>query len=460
MDWILSNINVMLIIMTWMILITTLTGSIGLLMWWYIGKYLKKLGYTLLFYHLLWLVVALFIVPVSFIFICVIEKLYGIWGGRLFLPTPMINTTCQTAISFWSVGAVGVICKNIYEKINLYKICKNSIPCEVDKQQKFRDICDQLNIDFDKIKVYQNYSMQIPMIVGLFYPKIIIPVKDYTQNELDTIFKHELTHYQQKDIWLKHFVMFISCVQFFNPLVWWLHKVVKKWSEFACDYKACDISGGMKNYFGIILIMMEETEGVRSYFSSNLVENKNELLERVEFMKKAMREKTKYRGKACFLGVVLLLTSSMSVLAASAETADQYINLYFATEEAVKEELTEKDYLEHEEVLDDNIVQNIGEFGLVGRSSAFLWNVQANSLTKSSQFYVEAGKEICVSAFLDPTDKTVKLGIIDTSATKRYVTGSDSISHDFSITKSGYYRIFVENTNSVSVTADGYYTIR
>ena len=39
----------------------------------------------------------------------------------------------------------------------------------------------------------------------------------------------------------------------------------------------------------------------------------------------------------------------------------------------------------------------------------------------------------------------------------RYVEGTGSLSHDFAITSSGHYRVFVQNKSSVQINAAGSY---
>lgn len=75
----------------------------------------------------------------------------------------------------------------------------------------------------------------------------------------------------------------------------------------------------------------------------------------------------------------------------------------------------------------------------------------------SNQFWVTKGQTIHVAATSTPDSSKFWIGIMDGLNNARYVEGSGSLSHDFSITSSGHYRVFVQNKSSVQINAVGSY---
>ncbi len=71
----------------------------------------------------------------------------------------------------------------------------------------------------------------------------------------------------------------------------------------------------------------------------------------------------------------------------------------------------------------------------------------------TAYFSVSSGSSIQINATLS---KSGNVGIIDADGYVRYVTGT-RINHSFSISKSNAYCVFVQNLNSVSITATGSY---
>jgi beta-lactamase regulating signal transducer with metallopeptidase domain len=74
-----------------------------------------------------------------------------------------------------------------------------------------------------------------PMLIGLFAPIILLPNREISTDELDYAFRHELTHYRHRDLWVHLLLMLVSAIHWFNPLVYHLIKVVRTECETACD---------------------------------------------------------------------------------------------------------------------------------------------------------------------------------------------------------------------------------
>ena len=179
-----------------------------------------------------------------------------------------------------------------------------------------------------------------------------------------------------------------------------------------------------------------------------------------------MRNLEKRKKKPVVLAVLLslgvVMSCSVSVVAAADEIGKQYQKWYTETVTEVEEKLEEP--VEYEEFTDhgpaDGIVEEEAETIPKGRSVGFEWTVKGNTSKKTSGFSAAKGQKISVNVWVTPGTKSVKVGIVDSSGTRTYVTGKDSINHDFSIKKKDTYRVFVENTNASSVDVDGSYAVR
>lgn len=94
-----------------------------------------------------------------------------------------------------------------------------------------------------------------------------------------------------------------------------------------------------------------------------------------------------------------------------------------------------------------NIVEN--------RANSRTFNMTVASARRhtTTYFSVSSGGYIQIRATLS---KSGNVGIIDADGYVRYVTGT-SINHSFAISQSNAYCVFVQNLNSVSITATGSY---
>ena len=56
-----------------------------------------------------------------------------------------------------------------------------------------------------------------PMLVGLLRPQLILPELELSQEELEGVLSHELTHWRHRDLWIKWLAALAVCVHWFNP---------------------------------------------------------------------------------------------------------------------------------------------------------------------------------------------------------------------------------------------------
>lgn len=445
------------------VLLTSLTGSIVLLVWNFIGKGLEWLGYLDIRYSLLKLVLVFFVLPICYLMITWIVQIWSEWdGGVLFLQTPALLRGCSIFCAVWFAG-IGIfgswylLLLTMLRKRYRGKIME----CSEDEIQEFLFVCDMLGIPPGQVEVWRNYGIVVAELTGIRHPAVMIPVEKYTGEDLRTIFVHELIHYKQKDIWIKHAVTIILIFHFFNPVVWWLHFSIRRWSEHACDRKACEHTGGMDSYFDTITEMVTDVGTVKAYFTVQQVEDEHQLLERVVHMKKFIGFQKKSPVAAAVVCGVLVAVSSVTVCAASAGMAGQYRNFYQAS---VVEEVENMDIMELEEFEETpgigTSVEEEGELQEMVRSIAtFAWTVSGNVLKKTPEFDAKSGGSISVTA-VAPADKYVNVGIIEPDGMKRYVREKGDIYHEFALDQTGKYRVFVENKNAGAVDVEGSYIVR
>ena len=177
-------------------------------------------------------------------------------------------------------------------------------------------------------------------------------------------------------------------------------------------------------------------------------------------MQKMRKTKKKPLVWVLALSAVLVFGASLSVFAATTETARQYEKWFDAT--VVMNEIEPPAPLPH--YTDDGpapgiIVEEDGFEQVTPRTANIEWTVGANTQKSTGKFYVSAGSIIAVTVSIEPSNKTVKAGVIWPDGTRDYVTGSGVLYAPFTAPSSGYYKVFVENGNSTSVTVEGSYIV-
>lgn len=88
---------------------------------------------------------------------------------------------------------------------------------------------------YRRIWVYSCRCCSSPMLIGFIFPKIIIPDKDFSDNDLSLILKHEYAHFLRGDLWYKLLLCLVRSLHVFNPLVHLMIIQANRDIEFSCD---------------------------------------------------------------------------------------------------------------------------------------------------------------------------------------------------------------------------------
>lgn len=86
------------------------------------------------------------------------------------------------------------------------------------------------------------------------------------------------------------------------------------------------------------------------------------------------------------------------------------------------------------------------------------WDIPSGSnATATEACSMEAGQTININVAVSPASSSVRVGIVDSNGTFRYVLAtSGSVNHDFSITTRGTYYVCVMNGSSNDVSVAGF----
>lgn len=130
------------------------------------------------------------------------------------------------------VFIVIVIVQNYKLNRRIYSVCH----LLNDKERlKVLSWCKQELMIKKEIPVYICDYACTPFISGIFKPRIVLPNIEFRKSELRYVFLHELTHWKNHDAWIKHLVLFINVVHWFNPLVYMIRRDIDSFCESFCD---------------------------------------------------------------------------------------------------------------------------------------------------------------------------------------------------------------------------------
>lgn len=150
------------------------------------------------------------------------------------LPNETFNIL-QMIFVVWAAGAVLFIIKTAVEQYAFMSAVKRlSRPAGAKVDKLIDGLTDMLSI-WQAVKAVELSEVSTPMIVGFFSPTIILPKREFSEEELRLILKHELIHFKSRDLFIKAFILLSHGVNWFNPFFGLFARTAMQECEMYCD---------------------------------------------------------------------------------------------------------------------------------------------------------------------------------------------------------------------------------
>ncbi|MGL5331013.1 MAG: M56 family metallopeptidase [Peptostreptococcaceae bacterium] len=148
------------------------------------------------------------------------------------------------------------------------------------------------------ISVIINDTIRTPALCKIIKPKILFPqdMIDLSENEIEHIILHELAHHKRYDILINYLLIFLQCVHWFNPFIWYFFKKIKEDMELGADEMAVSVleEDEHRNYGRTIITIIERVSVIpKNVGALGMADDKNLLKKRINMIKKAKIFKNK-----------------------------------------------------------------------------------------------------------------------------------------------------------------------
>lgn len=380
----------------------------------------------------------------------------------LSVSTVFINKVFMVLFFIWVGGVLYLLVSQLHTWYYYRHMKKGRMAVPVEYFELLRKLCMEMKLKYS-IHLYQGYGVKSPFIIGVIHPQIYLPVKDFSMEDLEMILYHELIHYKQGDTFWKPIFGFVGNIYWFNPLSRLLWTEATRWAEVSCDTYCCQEKFEKKKYFTLLLNMGSVDSFHLSGYAPMWTEGGNELRWRINFMKGYVLKKTNI-AVVIAIAVVSLLGGSISAHAATQGIKKIYQEAYLNTVEETEETLNDENELqEYEGTLDEfkgmKIIEHLDEQkNALSKVGTIDWTVNSKTIHYTTGFHISAGGKIAVAIGITQSDEIVTVGILKPDGKTSYVQGKNIISHTFSASKTGTYKVFVSNTTEAKVTVGGSYT--
>lgn len=437
-------------------MLNALTGSCVFICFKLLEKLLEKRGLIKMSVRLLRFVILSFLIPIVFV-----SLIYAYDDNVIFAQDDPLPYVFGILLLIWAVGWGKALIHSIQIHKRLKYLINTACMCEkevVDTKEIWRK---KLKIR-QKIEVKYSYTIATPIICRVLKPVILLPARDYSREELDVIFVHELMHCKHKDILWKQLCAFARIVFWWNPLIQRFVYVVDSWNESYCDYAVTQVLKDKKQYFTTVCRLGIQPFQKGAYLCAALYEDKNQLKTRI-YRIKAMQDTNKKAAAQISVVMILLLVSFGSVVLIT----QGYHRIYMSTIMMLGD-IQQEIYLKEGGAETRDIIMNLKEYDHIrwnkklpvvkmkenikkGNYNAFFQKLKSQNRMESNWIYLKKG-EIVSFNLQDMQDETLNKrdtdfisGIMDVNGRERYVMASSQILHDFEVQKEGRYKFFIEN---------------
>lgn len=217
----------------------------------------------------------------------------------------------EVTVGLWIAGALTVCIREIYLCQRDRRTWRSWVHVH---NERVVSAATALGIPLERIVVTP--AVGVPMVSGLFHPRIYLPDADLTDEDWTWVLKHEQTHVKKGDLWIKLLYLVLEGLFFWNPLVPMLEDNLSDLLEFRCDYfvtRNCTDDEKRAYLLAILHVLQhakakEEKEKrsrkSRSHMSAFMVANDSERLlrERVDAVENP-------RPKRPFLHIIMAVVS-------------------------------------------------------------------------------------------------------------------------------------------------------
>ncbi len=218
-------------------------------------------------------------------------------------------------LTVWAVGAgISLAATLVSYRLFTVRVRRSLSPATREDRRVYRLLPGR------KPRLYRCAAFETPLMFGVLRPVITLPEREYDEELLRNILRHELLHYRRRDTLYKWFAVAVLSAQWFNPLSYLIRRELSRACELSCDELLLrDMDRADKLSYGNTLLNMAATSSLPAgVVATTFSTEKRNLKERLEQIMKYKRSGA--RLLAAVLTLVLVLGCGLAAGPAAAAT--------------------------------------------------------------------------------------------------------------------------------------------
>ena len=220
----------------------------------------------------------------------------------------------------WLVGILAMILLVIKSVSRLNAMKKSALPLQNKTVRILYHNCLKEMKIKRNIPVYSTAFLKSPVIVGLFNPRIYLPIhliSDFNAADMRYMLLHELQHYRHKDALASYLMNFFGVLYWCNPCVWYALKEMRNEREVACDTSVLKLldESDYENYGNTLINFAEKVSLTPFPFAAGISGSMKQMQQRIanisSYKKPSVFRKLKGFTAFVTIGVILFALAPM-----------------------------------------------------------------------------------------------------------------------------------------------------
>ncbi len=227
-------------------------------------------------------------------------------------PKPVFTIASAGAlIALWVAGMAFRAAALLFGERRLrLAMAHNTLPTDARTRDIYDACCAELGIAH-KLPLQSMAGIYSPALTVSLKPMILLPANitdTLTDAQLACALRHELTHYRRRDHLLMLLLRLLTCVYWFNPIVWLMKRELMKDMETACDSAVTARLNGTerREYAMTLLALFSQPCRANSVLGMALSSAEKDAERRVRGVFGAHRSKAPVKILAALLSALLL----------------------------------------------------------------------------------------------------------------------------------------------------------
>ena len=246
----------------------------------------------------------------------------------------------------WLIGILAMILLVIKSASRLNAIKKSALPLQNKTVRILYHNCLKEMKIKRNIPVYSTAFLKSPVIVGLFNPRIYLPIHlisdfhvhaeghkgmpkgCFNATDMRYMLLHELQHYRHKDALASYLMNFFGVLYWCNPCVWYALKEMRNEREVACDTSVLKLldESDYEDYGNALINFAEKVSLTPFPFAAGISGSMKQMQQRIANISSYKKPSVfrKLKGLAAFVTISVILSGLAPMLSTYAAEQSRY----------------------------------------------------------------------------------------------------------------------------------------